>query len=95
MKPFTQESKGAFTGLCPPCSAHGLEDIGPKTIQVGGDHYKGKIQPIEFIQANGLSFCQGNAIKYIFRYKDKNGIEDLEKAKHYIDFMIEELTVND
>lgn len=58
--------------------------------QIGGDHYKTmKIQPAEFIEANGLSYLQGNAIKYICRFRDKNGIEDLRKAKHYIDMLIE------
>ncbi len=61
----------------------------PLDKQVGGNHYKGfKIQPIEFIQANDLSYCQGNVIKYILRDKG-NRIEDLEKAKHYIDLMIQ------
>ena len=59
-------------------------------IQIGGNHYKDyKIQPIEFIMANNLNFCQGNAIKYITRYKSKNGLEDLKKAKHYIDLLIQ------
>ena len=59
-------------------------------IQVGGSHYKEmKIQPIEFTMKNNLNFCQGNVIKYITRYKNKNGIKDLEKAKHYIDLLIE------
>lgn len=59
-------------------------------VQVGSDHYKKwKIQPIEFIQANNLSYEQGNILKYIMRHADKNGKEDLEKAKHYIDLMIE------
>ena len=58
--------------------------------QVGGDHYaKMVIQPIEFINANNLSYMQGNVIKYICRYKDKNGIEDLKKARHYIDMILE------
>ena len=61
-----------------------------KDTQIGGDHYKTmKIQPAEFIEANGLSYLQGNAIKYICRFRDKNGIEDLRKAKHYIDMLIE------
>lgn len=61
-----------------------------KEIQVGGNHYKKmKIQPAEFIEQNGLSYLQGNAIKYICRFRDKNGVEDLEKAKHYIDMLIE------
>lgn len=58
--------------------------------QIGGDHYKKMpIQPLEFIIKNGLNFCQGSVIKYVTRYKDKNGIEDLKKARHYIDVMIE------
>jgi len=59
--------------------------------QIGGDHYKSMaIQPVEFIIANDLGFCEGNAIKYICRYKSKNGIEDLEKAKHYLNMLIEQ-----
>ena len=46
---------------------------------------------IDFCQANNLDFMQGNVIKYVFRYKNKNGLEDLEKAKEYIDRMIENL----
>nr|DAR34910.1 MAG TPA: nucelotide kinase [Caudoviricetes sp.] len=58
--------------------------------QVGGDHYKElSIQPIEYILANKLGFCEGNVVKYITRYKSKNGLEDLKKAKHYIDMLIE------
>lgn len=58
--------------------------------QIGGNHYKNlKIQPIEYIMANNLNYCQGNAIKYLTRYKDKNGLEDLKKAKHYIDILIQ------
>ncbi len=63
-----------------------------RNTQIGGNHYsKMKIQPIEFVMANNLSFMQGNVIKYVCRYKDKGGIQDLEKAKQNIDFMIEEL----
>ena len=58
--------------------------------QVGGDHYsKLAIQPVEYINANKLTYLQGNVIKYVTRYKDKNGLQDLEKAKHYIDMLIE------
>lgn len=62
----------------------------PKEREVGGDHYrKMKIQPIEFITANNLNFCEGNIIKYVARHKQKNGREDLLKARHYIDLLIE------
>ena len=58
--------------------------------QVGGDHYAVmKIQPIEFIMANQLGFCEGNVIKYLCRYKRKNGLEDLKKARQYLDVLIE------
>ena len=58
--------------------------------QVGGNHYKNmKIQPAEFINKNGLQFAEGNAIKYIVRASKKGGKEDLLKAKHYIDMIIE------
>ena len=59
-------------------------------VQVGGDHYKKLgIQPIEYIAANNLGFCEGNVVKYVSRWKDKNGLQDLEKAKHYIELLIE------
>jgi hypothetical protein len=58
--------------------------------QEGGQHYKQwKIQPIEFIHANGLPYIEGNIIKYIMRHKFKNGLEDLKKARHYLDLLIE------
>jgi len=65
--------------------------------QVGGNHYKlMMIQPTEYILANNLGFCEGNVVKYISRWrlKVKDGetrpnVEDLRKAKHYIDMLIE------
>ena len=62
----------------------------PYDKQVGGDHYsKMKIQPAKFINKNKLPFAEGNAIKYICRHINKGGEQDLEKAKHYIDMIIE------
>jgi hypothetical protein len=61
----------------------------PLTVQVGGGHYKNQaIQPIEYCMMNQLDACQSAVIKYITRFRFKNGIEDLEKAKHYIDIPI-------
>ena len=58
--------------------------------QVGGTHYSDlAIEPIDVITANNLGFCEGNVIKYIARWKAKNGVEDLKKARWYIDFLIE------
>jgi hypothetical protein len=59
-------------------------------IQVAGDHYKAMpIQPVEFIHANNIPYCEANAIKYLCRWRKKGGIADLEKAKHYIELLIE------
>ena len=58
--------------------------------QYGGQHYKDMaMQPIEFICINKIGFMEGNIIKYVCRYSRKNGIEDLKKARHYIDILIE------
>lgn len=57
--------------------------------QVGGSHYKKlTMQPIDFIVKAKLSFIQGNIVKYISRYMDKNGIEDVEKCIHYSELAI-------
>jgi hypothetical protein len=63
----------------------------PKETQVGGNHYKNMaIQPIEYIMQNNLGYCEANIVKYVSRWKDKNGLEDLKKARHYIDILIGE-----
>ena len=59
-------------------------------IQHGGSHYKSKpIQPWDFIAANNLCFFEENILKYISRWQDKNGVEDLLNARHYLDKLIE------
>ena len=63
----------------------------PYATQVGGNHYaKYAIQPTEYIIKNNLNFCEGNVIKYVTRWKDKGGVEDLKKARHYIEMLIKE-----
>jgi hypothetical protein len=58
--------------------------------QVGGSHYKNyKIQPVEFIIKNNIGFVEGNIIKYVLRFKEKGGVQDLNKAKHYIELLID------
>ena len=60
------------------------------TKQEGGDHYKKlSIQPVEYIHANGIGYFEGNVIKYVTRWRDKGGLSDLHKAKHYIELLIE------
>ena len=57
--------------------------------QEGGSHYKSLlIQPIEYMYYNGLGACEGKVIKYVTRWKDKGGVEDLKKAKHVLEILI-------
>jgi hypothetical protein len=58
--------------------------------QVSGSHYKDKgIQPIIYIHANNLGFCEGNVVKYVTRWREKGGVADLRKAIHYIELLIQ------
>lgn len=62
----------------------------PLNIQVGGSHYKTmRIQPLEFCVANKLGPCESAIVKYISRWREKGGYEDLRKIKHYVDLLIE------
>lgn len=71
----TKEEDEAFTAL---------------SKQVAGSHYKDlPIQPAEYIYANALGYFEGNVVKYVTRWRKKNGMADLEKAKHYIELLIE------
>ena len=57
--------------------------------QEGGSHYKGfNIEPVEYIQANKLSFFEGNVVKYVTRHKSKKGAEDVRKAIHYLEMIL-------
>ena len=58
--------------------------------QHGGDHYLHQaIQPWDYIAANNLGFFEGNIVKYVSRWRSKGGVEDLKKAQHYLDKLIE------
>lgn len=60
------------------------------TVQIGGNHYRDKpIQPWDYISANKLGYFEGNVVKYVTRYKERGGVVDLEKAKHYLQKLIE------
>lgn len=83
--------------VCPACLPTNMDPPGPANVgmgalahQEGGGHYKGmKIQPVEFIHANGIGYFEGNVIKYVSRWRAKGGVEDLKKARHYIDLLID------
>ena len=69
-----------------------LENAFPQDKQIGGSHYKDfPIQPYEFISKNNLSFFQGNVVKYVCRYLNKNGIQDIEKIIHYCELEIKKM----
>jgi hypothetical protein len=58
--------------------------------QVGGTHYKDKsIQPWDYIAANNIGYFEGNIIKYVSRWRNKGGVDDLNKAAHYLEKLIE------
>jgi hypothetical protein len=58
--------------------------------QEGGSHYKElRIQPVEYIHANGIPFIEGNVIKYVSRWRKKGGVQDLKKAMHFIQLLID------
>lgn len=68
------------------------EPTAPSQTQVGGSHYTSMaIQPMEYIMANGIPFAEGNVIKYVSRWRKKNGLQDLEKAAHALAIVIEKV----
>jgi hypothetical protein len=86
----------------PPCNTQQPKDFfledsdDPFEKQVGGDHYKTmKIQPINYILANNLGFCEANIVKYISRYKQKGGIQDVKKVIHYAEMLLAHLEEQD
>jgi hypothetical protein len=63
--------------------------MNPSDRQEGGEHYNMPIQPTEFIFKNGIPFIEGNIIKYVTRHRQKNGAEDILKAIHYLELILE------
>jgi hypothetical protein len=61
----------------------------PLAVQIGGSHYKDlAIQPVEYIHKNNIPFIEGSIIKYVTRWRNKGGIQDLKKAQHFLDLLI-------
>lgn len=82
--PTPQDPFGVPCGSVPRVEPKALD------VQVGGGHYKGlSIQPVEYIHKNGLGFFEGNVVKYVTRWTTKGGREDLLKARHYLDLLLE------
>ena len=82
----------AITGKPVTFNTGGTQSARPKKptdTQVGGNHYqKYKIKPVEFLMKNNVPYVEGNVIKYVMRFRDKNGLEDLLKARQYLDMLI-------
>ena len=87
LTPLEQKQRKSFMErVSTPTSTQSARDV-----QVGGQHYKDKaMQPWDIIDAWGLDFYAGNVLKYLLRYKHKGGVEDLKKALHYLDKLIED-----
>lgn len=67
-----------------------VDNLSSLTEQVGGSHYKDyRIQPVQFFHENNVPFIEASVCKYVLRWRNKNGIEDLKKARHYLDMLIE------
>ncbi len=82
----TRDIQGSWSSVWVPDS-----EASPLSQQVGGDHYLDMaIQPFEYIHRNGLGFGEGSVIKYVSRWRNKNGVEDLRKAKQVLELMIAE-----
>ncbi len=64
--------------------------MSPLDKQVGGTHYVSKVQHVSFCQQNRIPWCEAAAIKYLVRWRKKNGLEDLKKARHYVELLIHE-----
>jgi hypothetical protein len=89
-RPATREEKISNPG------AYVVPEPSALDVQVAGDHYKKlKIQPVEYIHANNIPFIEGCIIKYATRWRDKGGVKDLEKIKHFADLLIELESKND
>lgn len=69
-------------------SVEALKIDDPNARQVAGSHYSAPIQHWDFVEDNGLGYLEGNATKYLSRWRKKNGLQDLQKAMHYIDKLI-------
>lgn len=89
---ISHATESLMAGVCPDCRRH-TPIITPTTAldtQVGGGHYKElAIQPVEFCQKNKIPYCESNVIKYVTRHRFKNGREDIKKAIHYLELLLQ------
>ena len=66
------------------------DNAGALSVQEGGNHYKDlAIQPVEYIHRNNIPFIEGSVIKYVTRWRQKGGVEDIKKARHFLDLLLQ------
>lgn len=79
----------AYRLICPPNPTPD-KSVKANNRQISGNHYmKQQVQPWDYIASNGLGFFEGNIVKYVTRWKNKGGVDDLKKAQHYLQKLIE------
>lgn len=87
---MSHEIFGAYAGPDYNRDWEKVKEISPLAEQVGGGHYKSlKIQPVEYIHANNIPYIEGAIIKYATRWRDKGGLDDIRKIKHFAELLIE------
>lgn len=87
---YEKKTTSALDAVATPEEEEAFNAIAANATQVGGQHYKSKaIQPWDYIASNNLGYLEGNVVKYVSRWKDKGGVEDLKKAQHYLAKLIE------
>jgi len=88
MAPYGDAMSAPTSTVSPPSKPSNMSEA--NKIQVAGSHYKAKtIQPWDYIAANELGYFEGNIVKYVSRWRDKGGVDDLRKAQHYLQKLIE------
>ena len=87
---YEKKTTSALDAVATPEEEEAFKQMEANATQVGGQHYKSKaIQPWDYIASNNLGYLEGNVVKYVSRWKDKGGVEDLKKAQHYLAKLIE------
>ena len=91
INPTPQVPLGTLSDRNTPFPATDIKETKATSKQVAGDHYASQaIEPIEYTLANDLGYCEGNVVKYVTRHKLKGGKEDILKAMHYLQFILDD-----
>ena len=87
---YEKKTTPSIDAVSTPEEEEAFKQLEANSLQVGGSHYKDKaIQPWDYIASNKLGYLEGNVVKYVSRWREKGGLEDLKKAQHYLTKLIE------